>query len=70
MVVPMREPVFIRCARCDALVPLIDASRCQIHQTDPLCTFCWKDHWMRHEGDNVPEWETCWAEAALPLNWR
>jgi len=65
----MDEPMLVRCERCSALVAAQDASRCKIHDTPPLCTFCWKDHWMRHAGDDVHPWEACWSEVGI-LSWR
>ena len=66
----MNEPIMVRCARCSALIAIQDAARCEIHETDPLCPFCWKDHWMRHEDDDVPGWRKCWTQVAADLRWR
>jgi len=60
----MIEPTMVRCTRCSALVALQDATRCGHHETDPLCTFCWKDHLIRAEPSLL-----CWGEVGV-LDWR
>ena len=62
------EPTLIRCARCDALVALQDAARCETHETDPLCPFCWRHHIETHPSVSLSE--SCWAMVPLPLTWR
>ena len=62
------EPIMIRCARCDALVALQDAARCEVHETDPLCGFCWKHHVASH--DQAVLSEACWAMVPIALDWR
>ena len=66
------EPTLVRCARCGALVALQDASRCKYHQTEPLCTFCWKDHVERNrrsQGGLGQPYADCWVEVGM-LDWR
>lgn len=68
----MNEPTLIRCTRCSALVALQDATLCGFHQTDPLCTFCWKHHVESHATAlaqaGAPVTVRCWAEVGT-LDW-
>lgn len=62
----MDEDFYVRCSRCNAIVAVQDASSCGYHETDCLCQFCWKDHWMRYpseEGEDTVS--TCWAEQIM-----
>ena len=45
----MKEPMLMRCSRCDGLVAAQDSTRCGYHETDPLCSYCWKHHLRTHE---------------------
>ena len=64
----MNEPVLMRCSRCDALVALLDSSRCEIHDTPVLCHFCWVHHYTSHEEDDVEPWARCWSLVGT-LDW-
>lgn len=54
----MKEPVLVRCSRCDALVALQDGGACETHDTGCLCPYCWKHHVRVSEqsGNGDPCW--------------
>lgn len=64
MMLGMDEPTLVRCARCSALIALQDAFRCEYHETDPVCGFCWKHHVA-----GVESIEECWTLVGC-LDWR
>ena len=52
------------------MIALADASTCEVHVTGPLCSYCWKDHWLRIQQDAeepIPLSDQCWA--LLPFDW-
>lgn len=60
----MNEPATVRCQRCDALVALLDVSRCENFcvLTQPaqiLCAICARHHTACG----------CWVEGPLMLVW-
>lgn len=62
----MNEDFYARCSRCDAIVAVQDITSCGYHETDCLCQFCWKDHWMRHTSDTADVTKSlCWAEQVM-----
>lgn len=65
-----QEPALIRCSRCDALVAFLDAVRCEYHETDPLCQYCWKHHVLTRNVEHARLQDQCWAMTPLEITWR